>query len=74
MLKAQTRRWGNSLGIVIPKKAVQELGLKPHEEVLIEVKKGGNVLKGMFGTVRWKKPISEILREARRELESKFDR
>lgn len=72
MLKAHTRKWGNSIGIVIPKQTVSELNLKPHEDVVIEIrKKAGTVLKELFGTLRWKKPIQSLLREARQELRSK---
>jgi bifunctional DNA-binding transcriptional regulator/antitoxin component of YhaV-PrlF toxin-antitoxin module len=74
MIKAETKKWGNSIGIVIPKSVVEELNLKPHEEVQIDIKRSGNALKGLFGTLQWKKPIREVLREARKELESKYDR
>ena len=73
MLKVHTKRWGNSLGVVIPKRAVEELNLKPHEDLVIEIKKTNNVLKELFGTLRWKKPIGDVLREARKELQSKYD-
>ena len=72
MHKAHTRKWGNSLGIVIPKDVVQTLNLKPHEDVIIDIhKKSGTVLKELFGAIKWRKPPRELLREARQELESK---
>ncbi len=73
MLKAHTRKWGNSVGIVIPKEVVDELNLKPHEDILVDIhKKSGTVLKELFGSLHWKIPTEEVLRQARRELESKY--
>jgi len=73
MLKAHTRKWGNSVGIVIPKDVVQELNLKPHEDILVDIhKKSGTVLKELFGSLHWKAQTEDVLRQARRELESKY--
>lgn len=73
MLKAHTRKWGNSVGIVIPRDVVQELNLKPHEDILVDIhKKSGTVLRELFGALHWKTPTEEVLRQARRELESKY--
>ncbi len=73
MLRAHTRKWGNSLGIVIPKEAVRELELKPHEEIILDIqKKSGTVLKELFGAIKWKKHPRELLHEARKEFESKY--
>ena len=73
MLKTQTKKWGNSIGIIIPQQTVRELNLKPHEEIVIEIqKKSGTVLKELFGSIHWKKHPRTILAEARKEIESKF--
>jgi antitoxin component of MazEF toxin-antitoxin module len=73
MIKAHTRAWGNSIGIVIPREVVRELNIKPHEEIVIEIRqKSGTVLKELFGTFKWKRPLHEVLRQSRKELESKF--
>jgi antitoxin component of MazEF toxin-antitoxin module len=74
MIKTETKRWGNSLGIVIPKKVVQDLNLKPHEEVVVEIKRSANVLDALFGAAQYKKDPAAILRETRKELESKYAR
>ncbi|MEK6961553.1 MAG: AbrB/MazE/SpoVT family DNA-binding domain-containing protein [Nanoarchaeota archaeon] len=73
MARAVTKRWGNSLGIVIPKDLVDELGLKPHEEVVFEVhKRSGTVLKDLFGAVKWSKSPKDLLKESRKELDSRY--
>ena len=36
MIRCQTKQWGNSLGLIVPRRIVEELHLKPHEEITIE--------------------------------------
>jgi molybdopterin-binding protein len=47
----KAKKWGSSLGIVIPKKAVDELGLEEGRELHAELTAAGtgNVLAGLFG-------------------------
>ena len=50
MTKAKVKCWGNSLGVVLPKKLVEEEGLKEGEEVEITVRKVSDVrrLRGKY--------------------------
>ncbi len=71
----QTKQWGNSIGVIIPRQMVKELKIKPHEEIVIEIKeKKVSVLKELFGAVRFSKPPHLLVKEARKELESKYMR
>jgi len=72
MIRCHTKPWGNSLGIIIPKETVRKLALKPHEDVMIEIKGKVNVLKELFGALKFKKPTAQLLKEARQELESRL--
>ncbi len=73
MVTCKTKQWGNSLGVIIPKEVVKELNLKPNEEVFIDInKKGTNVLKELFGTLKFKRSTEEIMKEARKGWESKY--
>ena len=72
MATVKTKQWGNSLGIIIPKKVVNELSLDPGEEITIEVHKKKNVLNELFGSIHFKKSTKKILKEVRKDLESKF--
>ena len=72
VLELKTRQWGHSLGIVIPKEAVEELKIKPNDEVLVEIRKKANPLKELFGAIKFTKPGHQILKEVRKELESKW--
>jgi bifunctional DNA-binding transcriptional regulator/antitoxin component of YhaV-PrlF toxin-antitoxin module len=66
MTKARVRRWGSSLGIVIPNPAAKELKLKPGDEVLVDVRPTGDVFEA-FGSLRdWKVNPRKVKEEARR--------
>ena len=63
--EVRTRKWGSSIGIVIPKEIVEEVGIKPDETITIEVKKRP-LAKEFFGLLKgWKRPTQEIMDEAR---------
>ena len=74
MLITKTRRWGNSLGVRIPKDAVKEMKLRENQEIAIEIKPKENVLKELFGFAKGKtnKSTEEILNEARKNLSKHF--
>jgi len=72
VIQTKTKRWGNSIGIIIPSETVEKLNIKPEDEVVIEIEKKGNVLREMFGTMKSKKTARQIVNETRRELESKW--
>ncbi len=67
-----TKRWGNSIGVVIPNETVDKLSLKPNESVVIEIIKKENILKELFGAIRIKKSTEQIIKEGRAETESKW--
>ncbi len=68
------RKWGNSLGIVIPKKELANLQLKANQKVRITLRKKPVTkvkdMLGMFPDIT--KPTDEIMREIDAELDSKF--
>ena len=47
-IETKTKRWGSSIGIVLPKTLVEEAGIKPNDIIVIEVKKRLKV-KEVFG-------------------------
>lgn len=71
-IAVKTKSWGNSLGIIIPSEMVNEFSLNPGDEVVIELQKKQNVLKELFGTIKFKRSTKEILSEVREELKSKW--
>ena len=71
-VELKTRKWGNSIGVVIPLEIVNKMNLKSEETILVDINKKDNVLKELFGSLKTKKQTEQILKEARKELESKW--
>ncbi len=69
-LTTKIRKWGNSYGIMISKEAIRSRGMKEGEEIdaILLKKKKGNVLRETFGTIKFKKPIAQMMREMDKEL------
>ena len=67
-IRTIAKRWGSSIGIILPKEVVDENKIRENEEVIIEIKKPVSV-KGLFGKYpEWKskKTTQELKDEARR--------
>ncbi len=71
-IEVTTKKWGNSIGIIIPSETIERLSIKPEEKIIIEIERNENVLKELFGAVKFKRPVKDILKEARKDLESKW--
>ncbi len=71
MLIVKTRKWGSSLGVIIPKDVVNELKLRDDQDVVLDIKPKENPLKELFGSVKLTKPTGQLLKEIRGK-ESKF--
>ncbi len=69
-VKTRLRRWGNSLGIVVPLGKTAESNLNEGDEVtaLIVKEKSRNVLRETFGTMKFKKSVEEMMKESDKEL------
>ncbi len=68
-IKTKLRKWGNSFGIVVPQKAVEETKAREGDEIVVLIAKNKeNVLRETFGTAKFKKPIEQIMRETDKEL------
>ncbi|MBO3753828.1 MAG: AbrB/MazE/SpoVT family DNA-binding domain-containing protein [Candidatus Brockarchaeota archaeon] len=69
-IKVKTRKWGNSIGIIIPKEVVKREKLKSGQEISILILKNSGILKRTFGSMRdrIKKPTQRIMDELDREL------
>ena len=67
-VEAKVRRWGRSFGVVIPKEKVIEEGIKENETVKLLIGKKSNVLKEIFGTMKFKKSTEKMMREIDKEM------
>ena len=74
MIIAKTRKWGSSIGIVIPKNIAQELKIRENQEVYVTVKPKVNPLKELFGIGKGKvaQSTEEILKESRKNISKYF--
>ena len=65
--EVKTRKWGSSIGIVIPKEVVEEVGIKPDETIRIDVRKPVKV-KDVFGMFpRFSKKSAQELKDEMRK-------
>jgi len=61
------KKWGRSLGAVIPAEKVKKLHLKENDVIRAELFEKKNPLKETFGTFKFKRSTEEILRESDKE-------
>lgn len=64
-LRAEVRKWGHSLGVILPKPITRKLELKEHETVELKIKKRGGQedLMELFGAARLKESTAKIKKE-----------
>jgi putative addiction module antidote len=67
-IKVKLRKWGNSIGVVIPQEVLKNNNKKEGDEVTILMPKENNVLREMFGTLKAKKSTEQIMKEIDKEL------
>ena len=74
MIQCKIKKWGNSIGILIPKESAEELHLKEGEEVVVDIARRENPLKELFGFGKRMgvKITEKDFREHRKMLESKW--
>ena len=71
-IEVKTKKWGNSIGVIIPNETVEKLHIKPEEKIIIEINKQENVLKELFGAIKFRRSTKEILKDSRKDLEGKW--
>lgn len=70
IISTKLRKWGNSIGVVIPNEALKEKNLKEGEEVIIEINKK-NKIKQLFGSLKSLKLDSQKIKD---ELRKDWDK
>lgn len=72
-IKAKTKKWGNSVGIIIPKEIVREENIKSNQEVILMIS-GKPVTRGKDIAGRWKfsKSTDKLMREVDKEFDAGF--
>jgi len=59
------RKWGNSVGITLPKEVVEKEKIKPTDKLIISVTKAKSI-EELFGTLKFKKTTEEMRRESKK--------
>lgn len=75
-IRAITRRWGNSIAVVLPREVLKEQRIKEDEEIVVRVEKvrpKAGVMFGRFPELK-KTPTQQLKDEARQGWESSPDR
>jgi len=67
----KTKKWGNSLGVIIPNELVKKLSLEPEQEINLHIDQK-NILKELFGFGKNNKFSKKEFEEFRRELEPRI--
>ena len=70
---AIAKKWGSSIGVILPKEIVEKQGIREGDEIIINVFKKGN-LKGVFGKLKTRIPGQKFKDMARKGWESPSDR
>lgn len=72
-IKTFTRKWGNSLGVRLPKELVKKKNLKPNMEITIEVNSKSN-LDGVWGMIKEGKMSAQEMKDLSRKEEFEAER
>ncbi|MBS3077248.1 AbrB/MazE/SpoVT family DNA-binding domain-containing protein [Candidatus Pacearchaeota archaeon] len=67
-IKAKLRRWGNSFGIVVPQKAIEQTKAKEGDEITVLFKRDKPNLRKLFGAHKFSKPTEQLMKEMDEEL------
>lgn len=67
-IETLTRKWGNSIAVIIPSNIVEQEKIRENEKVTVKIEKKRPLkVKDVFGILKgWKKPTEEIIKEARK--------
>lgn len=67
-IKTFTRKWGNSLGVRLPKELVKKKNLKENMEITIEVNTKSD-LEGIWGMIEERKMSAQEMKDLSRKEE-----
>lgn len=68
-ITTRLKRWGNSLGIVIPSETIKQKSLQEDEKVIITIEREKKI-REIFGSLRsWKINAQKVKNESRKEWE-----
>ena len=69
-VKTKLRKWGNSFGVIVPQRDIENSDINEGEKVVVLLKKEDevNVLRETFGTHKFSKSVKKLMKEVDKEL------
>lgn len=68
IIKVKAKRWGNSLGLLVPSEAVKQEKIRENQNLDIVILQKGKTLEKLFGSLKgWKIDTQKALDELDRE-------
>ena len=72
-IKAKTKKWGNSIGVIIPKEIIRQQNIGPDQEVTILISsKPITTGRDIWGTLKFKKSTEQLMREVDKDFNVGF--
>ena len=72
-ITAKTKKWGSSIGVIIPKEVIREQNIKADQEVTLTIsKKPITTGKDLWGTFKFKKSTEQLMREVDKDFDVGF--
>ena len=73
-IEVEMKKWGNSMGVIIPKELIDKKNLKENDRITIEIVKKADV-SDVFGNVKKRKMSGQNFKDmVRKGWESESDR
>lgn len=68
-IKVKPKKWGNSIGIRLPKESIMHTDIHPEKEIIIWIEdKKGSTLESFFGTLKGKKINAQRIKDESRKI------
>ena len=66
----ETKKWGNSIGVILPKEVLEKENIHENEKIFVLVRKQRNVVAETFGMAKGKLtiPTQKLKDQMRKEL------
>ena len=65
-IETKAKKWGNSLGAILPAELVRKENIKENDSIVISIKKKNDELMELFGKFNFREPADKIKFEMKR--------
>lgn len=67
-IKSKLRKWGNSFGVIVPQKIVEEEKFSEGDNITLLLGEKKPNLRKLFGAHKFKEPVEEIMKQIDEDL------